>query len=153
MAKIKLEGFNELEAALVNDLPRATAKSVLRRTAINAMKPIEERAKQLVPVDDGQLRDSIQTRPVRAKRQRGSVRYAASEGVEVHTGPRANKGQPLGGNAAWQEFGTVKQAAQPYMRPSADFEAEAVIDIVRDELKAQIDKAKARIARKLARGK
>lgn len=149
--KIKLEGFAELEAALTNDLPKATAKNTLRRTAINAMKPIEERAKQLVPVDDGQLRDSIQTRPVRAKRQRGSVRYAASEGVEVHTGPRASKGQPLGGNAAWQEFGTVKQAAQPYMRPSADFEAEAVIEIVREELTEQIDKARKRIARKLAR--
>lgn len=151
MAKIKIEGFAELESALVNELPKATARNVLRRAALNAMQPIEERAKQLAPVDDGQLRDSITTKVVRAKRQRGSVKFAASQGVEVHTGPLGRKGRPFGGNAAWQEFGTVKQAAQPYMRPAADFETDAVIDIVREELAAQIEKARSRIARKLAK--
>lgn len=148
--RFKLTGFAELERALTDDLPKATAKNALKRAAIAAMKPIEERAKQLVPVDDGQLRDSITTKPARAKRQRGSVKYAASSGIEVLTGPT---GRQEGGNAAWQEFGTVHMPANPFMRPAADFEAEGVIEDLARELKAQIDKAAKRIARKLARGK
>lgn len=148
MAKIKLEGFRELERALAEELPKATARNVLRRTAVNAMGRVEDRAKGFAPVDDGQLRDSITTKVVKAKRQRGSVRYVTSEGVEVHTGPI---GRQEGGYGAFQEFGTVKQAARPFMRPAADTEGQNVIDEVRDELAAQIEKAKARIARKAAK--
>lgn len=147
---VKLEGFDELERALVEELPRATSKNVLRRSAIAAMARVEERAKQLVPLDKGELRDSIRTKVARAKRQRGSVKFAASSGVEVHTGPT---GRPEGGNAAWQEYGTVKMPAQPFMRPAADEELPNVLDDVQAELTTQIDKARKRIARKLARGK
>ncbi|MFN6934936.1 MAG: HK97 gp10 family phage protein, partial [Tsuneonella sp.] len=101
MATIKLEGFRELERALAEELPKATARNVLRRTAINAMGRVEARAKQLAPVDDGRLRDSITTKAVTAKRQRGSVRYATSSGIEVQTGPT---GRQEGGVGAFQEF-------------------------------------------------
>lgn len=148
--RYQLTGFKELEDALVNELPKATSKNVLRRAGIAAMKQVEDRAKQYVPVDKGALRDSITTKPVRAKRQAGSVRFQASSGIEVATGPT---GTPEGGNAAWQEFGTVKMLAQPFMRPAADEEAPGVIDEVQRELTKQIDKAKKRIARKLARGR
>lgn len=149
MPTIRISGFRELERALAEELPKATAKNVLKRTAINAMARIEDRARQLVPVDDGDLKKSIATKPVKAKRV-SRTRYASSSGVEVATGPT---GRQEGGNAAWQEFGTVKQAAQPYMRPAADSEAENVIAEVRDELAAQIEKAKARIAKKAAKGR
>lgn len=149
-SKIKLEGFAELENALKDELPKATAKNVLRRSGKTAMGRIEDRAKQLVPVDDGQLHDSITTKPARAKRQRGSVKYAASSGITLLTGPT---GRPEGGNAAWQEYGTVKMAAQPFMRPAIDEEAPNVIEDIRAELTTQIDKARKRIARKLARGR
>ena len=145
----KLRGFAELEKALVEELPKATAKSALRKAAITAMEPVKERAKQLAPVDDGKLRDSIVTKPARAKRQRGSVRFAAASGVEVLTGPT---GHPEGGNAAWQEFGTVHMPANPFMRPAADFEAEGVIEEMGKQLKLRIDKARKRIAKRAAKG-
>lgn len=146
--RFKLTGFAELERALVEELPKATAKNVLRGAAKDAMKPIEARAKQLVPVDEGDLRDSITTKNAKAKRQRGSYKYAASTGVEVWTGPT---GRPAGGNAAWQEYGTVHMPAHPFMRPAADFEAEGVIEDVGRFLKDRIEKAKKRIARKAAK--
>jgi HK97 gp10 family phage protein len=145
---IQLRGFSELERALKDELPKATSKNILRRTALNAMKPIEERAKELAPKDDGTLAASITTKVVKAKRV-SRTKFASSDGVTVATGPT---GRPEGGNAAWQEFGTVKQAAQPYMRPAGDYESDAALDIVRDELAAQIDKARKRIARKAAKG-
>lgn len=146
--KIKIEGFRELERALAEDLPRATARNTLRRTAVNSMARIERAAKSKVPVDDGTLRDSITTKNAKAQRQAGSVKFARSTGVEVMTGPT---GRQEGGYGAFQEFGTVKMAANPFMRPAADTEGQNVIDEVRDELAAQIEKAKARIARKTAK--
>ena len=41
----------------------------------------------------------------------------------------------------------------PYARPAADSEGEATVRRVRDTLADEINKAKARIARKLARGR
>lgn len=146
---VDLKGFRELERALAEDMPKATAKNQLRGAAIDSMRRLEARAKQLAPVDDGQLRDSIRTKNVKAKRQRGSLRFARSSGVEVATGPT---GRQEGGNAAWQEFGTVNQPPKGYMRGAADSEGQNVVDDVREILTARINKAKARIAKKAARG-
>lgn len=161
MAKssFKVSGFKELEQALVQELPKATAKNVLWRTAEGAMKRIETRMSQMAPVDpqdrdgDGNhLRDTMKTERIKATRQRGSVKFDPRSGVAVRTGP-APVGKRARANAGWQEFGTVKQAAQSYARPAADSESENVIDDVRDQLAAQIEKAKARIARRALKGK
>lgn len=148
----KLTGFKELERALVEELPKATAKSVLRRTGINAMKRIENRAKELAPRDDGALIASITTKPVKAKRT-SRTRYESQSGITIATGPTSRRADDPGGNPAWQEFGTVNMPANPYMRPAADSEIPAVLNDVRDELALQIEKARKRIARKAAKGK
>lgn len=146
----KLSGFDELERALVEEFPKATSKNILRRTGIAAMKRIESRAKELAPKQEGALAASIATKPVKAKRI-SSSRFAAQTGVTIATGPTSRKPDGPGGNAAWQEFGTVKMPANPFMRPAADAEGQAVIGDVRDELATQIEKARKRIARKAAR--
>ncbi len=145
--KVKLEGFRELERALAEDLPRATAKNTLRRAAVLAMARIEDRARDLAPKDEGNLAGDIKTKNVRATRLAGG-RYARSTGVNVATGP---VGREEGGNASFQENGTVNQPAQPYMRPAADAEGPQVIQDIRQVLTEQIRKAKERIARKLAK--
>lgn len=143
-----MEGFAELERALAEDLPKATARNVLRRAGVATMQErIEGPARARAPRKRGDLADGIVTKPVRAKRQRGG-RYERSSGVEIETGPTGN---PEGGNASWQENGTVNMAANPYMRPTVDAEGERVIDDVRKVLAEQINKAKARIAKRLAR--
>jgi HK97 gp10 family phage protein len=148
--KVEVKGFRELEKALAEELPKATAKNALRRAMVATMKShIEEPAKQLAPRERGTLEKGITTKSAKAKRT-SRTRYARSTGLTVETGPT---GRPEGGNAAWQEFGTVKMPPHPYMRPAADSGGQKVIDDIRDNLKAEIDKAKARIARKAARGK
>lgn len=149
---IQTYGFKELEKALVEELPRATAKNTTRRAAIEALKPLEEHEKQLVPVAQGVLRDSITTKPVKAKRV-SRTRFASSGSIEVATGPTSRAADDPGGNAAWQEFGTVKMPANPFARPAADAEGVPTVDRLREALTVQIDKAKARIARKAARAR
>ena len=142
----KTEGFKQLADEL-EQLPRATGKNVLRRAGREALQPMLEAAKRNAPVDDGTLRDSITIKNTKAKRQ-SRTRYAKSDGVSLSLGPT---GRPEGGNAAWQEFGTVKQPAQPFMRPAADAEGEGVIDALGEALAVQIKKATDRMARKLAK--
>lgn len=64
-----------------------------------AAADIEAHAKQRAPVDTGALRNSIQSRPV------------APLSAEVTTGVDY---------AIYQEYGTHKMAAQPFMTPAAD---------------------------------
>ena len=143
----KLEGFRELERALAEELPRVTAKGALRRACIKAMGALEATAAALAPKDTGKLARSITIKPVKARRV-SRTRFARSEGIEIAVGPT---GPEAGGKAAWKEFGTVHQPPQPFMRPAFDAEAEGVLRSVRDHLAAEIDKAKARIARKAAK--
>jgi hypothetical protein len=154
---IRLQGFRELERALAEDLPKATAKNALNRTAVNSMERVRVKMAQLAPHDpqdrdqDGNhLNETMKTQRVKAKRQRGSVRFKRSSGVEVMTGP-APVGKRARSNAGWQEDGTVKMGPNAYVRPAADTEGRAVVAEIRDELAKQIEKAKARIAKKLAR--
>jgi HK97 gp10 family phage protein len=150
----RLVGFKELASALEAELPKATRKNITRRAAIDALKPLEQRAKALAPKDDGALANSITTKPAKAKRV-SRTRYASTSGsISVMTGPTSGRGaDSAGGNAAWQEFGTVKMPANPYMRPAADTEGQDTVDRLGEALAVQIDKAKARIARKAARAK
>jgi hypothetical protein len=100
--------------------------------------------------DGKHLNETMKTQPAKATRQKGQVKFDKQSGVQVITGP-APEGKLARANASWQEFGTVKMAPNSYARPTADAEADNVVNEVREELALQIDKAKARIARKAAK--
>jgi hypothetical protein len=155
--KVKLSGWPELERALAEELPRATARNTMTRAMREACEPLRQRMAELAPYDpldrdgDGNhLNETMRTQPAKAglARKLGTERKA---GVVLLTGP-GPIGKVARANASWQEFGTVKQAAQPYARPAADSEGEKVVANLREALVQQIDKAKARIARKAAKG-
>lgn len=150
---VDLKGFRGLEQALVEIEQMSgrvtSGKSAVRRGMMKAMKLVEDRARSMAPVDDGDLRDSITTKNAKAKRQRGSVKFERNTGVELLTGPT---GRPEGGNAAWQEFGTVNQAAQPFMRPAADAQGPKVIAEVIGLISDEVTKTAARARKKAAKG-
>lgn len=84
-----------------NRLPRATDAvhaAVVEQVRRSTLE-VEERAKQVVPVDTGTLRRSIH-----------SVFEAG--GLRGIVGPSVDYGAPV-------EFGTRHMAARPYMRPAA----------------------------------
>jgi HK97 gp10 family phage protein len=77
------------------------AQTVVRKTAYD----IERTAKNLVPVDTGNLKGSIGHSDARAVGRSGSL--------AIEIGPTANYG-------IYVEMGTSRMAPQPFMGPAAD---------------------------------
>lgn len=85
-----------LDGASARAVPRANL--VVRKTAMD----IEANAKQIAPVDTGNLRNSI-----------GHTMSGDSTGIEATIGPTAAYGKFL-------EFGTSRMAPRAFMGPSLD---------------------------------
>ena len=97
----------QLRAALPGNVER-----VVERTTF----AIEGRAKQAAPVDTGTLRNSIQGSIIGA--HEGEVAVGAEYGIYV-------------------EYGTVHQAAQPYLTPAVEAERGPFLAAVGDALKGE----------------
>lgn len=155
--KIRVEGFRELERAL-SELPKTTGKNILRRIGRGALEPMAQIAAAKAPEESGALAFSIAVSEKRTARARKSTTRRVAPGVfrsdpktsvEIAMGPAGGLGALY--YATFQEFGTINAAAQPYMRPAWDSGAGRALEYVKDNLKAEIDKAAARLARKRAR--
>jgi HK97 gp10 family phage protein len=135
---VRLEGFDELEKLLVEQLPKATSRAVLQRSGKTAMEPVLERAEELVPVRTGRLKSSIR---IAVKFLKASGRFGAAVLVQV-------------GEAYWAKFverGTVKVPAHPFLRPAFDGEERRIIERLQAAIRVEIDKAVARRAKRLAK--
>lgn len=141
---VKVEGLKEVQTAL-RRLPDATAKNVIRRVLRKAGKPIADRARELAPVDDGDLRDSIGVSTKLSKRQRKLHRKGGRDDIEVFVGAGPYP------QAHLQEFGTVDHPAQPFLRPAWDQHKRAVLDGIKADMWAEIRKSADRLAKKAAR--
>ena len=123
MEKVK-RNFN----ALTVGLDPLTVK-VLKAVA----KDVKEEAKTLVPVDTGALQKSIRvisTAKVKGKITRVGVRAGGYE-VNPKTGHLVNY-------AVFVEFGTSRQAAQPYLRPAASRKAVPIMNKLLSGLRAKL---------------
>lgn len=107
MAKITMEVTADNTAAVKGGLQSAIARS-LERIGLAA----EGYAKDMCPVDTGNLRNSI---------------THTSDGKAAYIGTNVTYGK-------YVELGTVKMAAQPYLRPAAADHGETYRNIVKDEL-------------------
>lgn len=141
---MKVEGLKEVKTAL-RQLPDATAKNVIRRVLRKAGQPIADRARELAPVDEGDLKDSIAVSTKLSKSQRRKHRKGGKDDVEVFVGAGPHP------QAHLQEFGTSEFPAQPFMRPAWDQHKRAALDGIKDGMWAEIRKAAERLARKAAK--
>lgn len=101
---ITVTGDRQLQQALTNASGRIEKDTigVLRRAAVRVRK----RQKELAPVDDGDLKSAITYR-IRGSRWTRVARI----------GPLMSEMYPL-----FQEYGTARMAATPYVAPSIDGE-------------------------------
>lgn len=140
-------GARELDRAL-EQLPRSTKKSVLRRALQKAAKPTAEAAEALAPVGStGNLKVSIEV-GTKLNDSQAKDRESTPDSVEIFVGAS----WPTGAHAHLLEFGTVKMAAQPFLRPAWDSTKDRFIEIMRAELWAAISKAAKTLARKAEAG-
>lgn len=146
MARATVHGLRELEAAL-DDLPKATARNVLKRTLTKAAKPLDDAMSAGAPVLTGALGTSVITGPSSklTSRQKRDAKQDGKHFAEVHVGTSDPAGQ-------FQEFGTFKEPAQPFGRPAWDTTKNGVLESIKTQLGTEIEKAAARLARKAAKG-
>jgi len=132
----KLTGMKELEQALaqIGDVPKN------RRIGFKALRaggePIAKSARSMAPVDEGDLRESIDVLPTLAPSQRGDRGAVAP--LEMHVGPGQ---QP---QAITQEFGTWFSPAQPFMRPAWESQRMTALDLIGATLGIEVTKAAAK---------
>lgn len=164
---VEVKGLKELDAALAN-LPASIGKAAMRRALVKAGEPIAQRAREMAPVDDGQLRDSI-TVSARLKNPAGKSEFHAAlrGGLGIAAARAALRGARRSAKAAGEvayvemfigpsvkaphahfvEFGTRRMAPKPYMRPAFDSEKDTALAIIRRELGTEIIAAARRVAR------
>lgn len=148
-ATVKLEGFKELEAELAKLATPATRKASARRALRKAAEPMVGVAQGLAPRGEtNTLAPSIMIGTRLSKRQSGLHRKMFRDdraAVEMFVGAG-----PLS-SAHTQEFGTRNHIAQPFLRPAWDQEQRPMLDRLKAELWADIQKAVARAERRAAR--
>lgn len=142
---VRLEGFRELANGL-EELPKATARNTLRRALTKAAEPLEDNMAGGAPKLTGTLTRSIITGPSSklTSRQKRDAKREGKFFAEIHVG----SADPA---AVTQEFGTFRHPAQPFGRPAWAETQDKVLGRIKTELKTEIEKAAARIARKTAK--
>lgn len=170
---VQIHGLKELDASL-GQLTKATGRNVLRRVLIKAGQPIADAARAIVQRDTGELYDSI-TVSSRIKNSTGNAEYhavmqdggskaeagaalraarAESRGTgsfaEVQVGPAQARTKQDAIKRIVVEFGSVDQPPHPYMRPAWEAEKDHALEIIKRDLRGEIDKAAKRAARRAA---
>ena len=118
---MKVEGLDELNRRL-NRLESKQIKKAVRSSAMFATSPMLKKMKSKVPVEDGPLKKSLgrQSRFFR----RGQI-FSMRIGIRSKQSPDGSWPSVYG---PMIENGTLKMAAQPFMRPAFDENYRATID-------------------------
>ena len=134
--KFKMEGLSELQSSL-RKLPDKLRENALKNASAAGARVIRDDAKRRVPVDSGQLRDSIVV--ARTFRQRGRrVRLRGAVVIGIKGGARFY--------AHLIEFGTSRRAAEPFMRPALDAMAPKALKAMAGKLAKEINKAAGKLS-------
>ncbi len=129
---VSITGLNEIEAALISAGPKL-ARNALRRGLVAAGKVMVDAVKSRVPVDSGDLKRSIKARvSVSPKKGSGSVKIGPAYGGKGSKDP--------GVYGRFQEFGTIHDPAQPFMRPAFDAESKKSLDVFTDVMREEVQK-------------
>jgi HK97 gp10 family phage protein len=147
MADVRVEGLSDLAAAL-RSLPRGVARNVLSRALAQSARIVRGEARLRAPIGaTGALRRSIY---YRAAREQGGLFRRVFQ-VRVRRGARKQAEDQKGRSAYYAhfvEFGTVKWAGKPFMRPAWDAKRhdalEAVVSTLVTRLPGEVAKVRRR---------
>lgn len=146
---MKVEGLQALQAQLLG-IGAELGQKKLAAAARKAFAPVIDRARQLAPTWSGALRDAIK---LTVKKPKGGELVVAvgmylskpSSSSTPAFGPqREGAGAdelPPARRYHFVEFGTVKMAAHPFIRPAFDANVGQIIEILKAELVKGIARA------------
>lgn len=143
--KLKIDGLKELDEAL-GQLPKATARAVLRKVLKEAGQPLAQTMRAKAPREEGNLIESIDVGTKLTKRQAALHRKEGGpkDFAEAFVGPN----DPAG---VQQEFGNHRHPPKPFARPAWDSQQSNVLFIISNRLGVVIEEAAKRLAKR-ARG-
>lgn len=128
-SRVRVEGMEALQRKL-GRLPDAVRNPVLKDAIVKAAKPVREDAAQRAPRGPtGKLQDEMTLGVMEGTPERAAVRIGPS--------PDAWYGELV-------EKGTKKMAAQPFLRPALDKNRRKIVQSVRADLKAALEREAAR---------
>lgn len=132
----------------MREFPQAIGRNTLRRALITAAQPVAVAARSYAPDDPAtaapDLKSSIAVATQLTRRARGTK---ANE-VEVYVGPTRMAGRAILNYASFVEFGTIRAAAHPYLRPAWERTKGLVQTILARELTIEFEKTAARLSRR-----
>lgn len=137
--EVEVNGVDEIVIAL--DEVDETVIPMAAKGMGKGLQAIVAEAKALVPVDTGELRDSIRAQPVAVEGDTvtGEVAATAEHAVyvEMGTGDRGAGSPPQGAIAAGATYtsGWPGMAAQPYMYPAYQAQRDAVVQAIANAIK------------------
>jgi HK97 gp10 family phage protein len=144
-SRIQVDGLRELKAAfdklsleMKNKVARQVTNAgaaVIRDLAVE--KAPEAPADVSVDVPQRNLKNSIRTKGLKSN-EAAADNMTAESIVFVRSGKKAFEASRYG---AIQEYGSVKQSPQPFMRPAFDGGKSGAVNAMRDKLQAAINKA------------
>ncbi|EAA7166256.1 HK97 gp10 family phage protein [Salmonella enterica] len=127
MIRMEVTGLDDLERQLMA-LGEKVGTKVLRDAGREALKVVEEDMKQHAGYDETStaqhMRDSIKIRNSNRKSRGSTV-------VTLRVGPSKQHYM----KALAQEFGTVKQVAEPFIRPALDYNVQTVLRVLAVEIR------------------
>ncbi|HAE4738796.1 TPA_asm: hypothetical protein GND48_004016 [Salmonella enterica subsp. houtenae serovar 41:z4,z23:-] len=127
MIRMEVTGLDELERQLMA-LGEKVGTKVLRDAGREALKVVEEDMKQHAGYDETStaqhMRDSIKIRNSNRKSRGSTV-------VTLRVGPSKQHYM----KALAQEFGTVKQVAEPFIRPALDYNVQTMLRVLAVEIR------------------
>jgi HK97 gp10 family phage protein len=166
---VKVEGLKDVEKAL-SELPKATGKNVLRRVLKARAQPVADAMQAGAPTNTRRLKDAIVVSTKQPKNHdagkaafASAMRAGASRADAVAALRSARASNPNAFAEAFvgpstgafysqfQEFGTEHHGPQPFARPAWDTTKTGVLEGIKDDLWAEINKASKRLAKKAAR--
>lgn len=134
MFSMKVEGGAEFAKA-IRELSPSRERGLLNKMLLKAAEPIRSRAEELAPVEAGKpdLRDNILAKAVSDKEiadpeAMGKRLREDTESV-VAVGPAKDSFYGF-----FQEYGTAKHGAQPFMRPAFDEKGPQALTIFQQDI-------------------
>jgi HK97 gp10 family phage protein len=137
-----VEGLDDLER-LLKQLAPAQAKLALRRAEKKAAAVFQDEIERLAPKDTGFLEEHITIRSkVGAGNESGTGSVTVTVGPSKEMYPQGNRknNRDAAEIARFAEFGTIHEAARPFIGPAFENKKEEVLDTFKTELSAAIEK-------------